>query len=92
MIKPLRDYVVLETEPEERKVGSIIIKTKEDDNGTATVVAVGPGYKDEHGNLVKADVKVGDKVFFKKYATNDYKEGENHYLLVKAEDIIGIIK
>jgi len=92
MIRPLRDYVVLETEPEEKIVGSLVIKTKDNDNGTATVVAVGPGYRDENGNLVKPDVNVGDKVFFKKYSTNEYKKEDKHYLLIKSEDIIGIIE
>lgn len=91
MIKPLRDYVVLETEPEEKQVGGLIIKSKENDNGTATVVAVGPGAKDENGNLIPMDVKVGDKVLFKKYSTNDYKEGDRKLLVIKAEDIIAIV-
>lgn len=91
MIKPLRDYVVLETAPEERQVGGIFIKSKEDDNGTATVIAVGPGAKDEKGNIIPLDVKVGDRVLFKKYSSNDYKEGEKKYLVLKAEDIIAIV-
>ncbi len=91
MIKPLRDYVVLETGPEEKNVGGIIIKSKEDDNGVATVVAVGPGAKDDKGNVVPIDVKVGQKVLFKKYSSNDYKEGDKKYLLIKAEDIIAVL-
>ncbi len=91
MIKPLRDYVVLETGPEEKNIGGIIVKSKEDDNGVATVIAVGPGFKDEKGKEVSVDVKVGQKVLYKKYSTNDYKEGDKHYLLVKAEDIIAVI-
>lgn len=91
MIKPLRDYVVLETAPEEQNIGGIIIKKKEDDNGTATVVAVGPGVKDKDGNLIVPEVKVGQKVLFKKYSTNDYKEGDKKYLLIKDEDIIAVL-
>lgn len=91
MIKPLRDYVVLEAEPEEKQIGSLIIKTKENDNGTAVVVAVGPGYKNENGELVVPEVEVGDRVLFKKYSSNDYKEGDKHYLVVKSEDILAII-
>lgn len=92
MIKPLRDYVVLEGDPEEREVGGLIIKSKENDNGIATVVAVGPGEKDEKGNLIPLDVKVGDRVLFKKYSTNDYKEGDRKLLVIRAEDIIAIVE
>lgn len=92
MIKPLRDYVVLEANPEEKKFGDIIVKTKEDDSATATVVAVGKGAKDpKTGKLIPLDVKKGDKVLFKKYSTTDYKEGDKHYLVIKNEDIIGIV-
>lgn len=91
MIKPLRDYVVLEAAPEEKKFGDIIVKTKQDDSATAKVVAVGPGAKDEKGKAVALDVKVGQVVLFKKYSTTDYKEGDKHYLVIKNEDIIGIV-
>ncbi len=91
MVKPLRDYVVLLGQPEERNVGGLIIKSKENDNGVATVVAVGEGTKDEKGNLVPVDVKVGDKVLFKKYSTNEYKQGDKTYLLIRNEDIIAIV-
>lgn len=92
MIKPLRDYVVLEAAPEEKKFGDIIVKTKQDDSATAKVVAVGSGVKDEKtGKLIPLDVKVGQVVLYKKYSTTDYKEGEKHYLVIKNEDIIGIV-
>ena len=91
MIKPLRDYVVLEGEPEERNVGGLVIKSKENDNGVATVVAVGPGAKNEKGEVEPLDVKVGDKVLYKKYSTNDYKQGDKKYLVIRSEDIIAIV-
>lgn len=91
MIKPLRDYVVLEGEPEERNVGGLVIKSKENDNGVATVVAVGPGARNEKGEVEPLDVKVGDKVLYKKYSTNDYKQGDKKYLVIRSEDIIAIV-
>lgn len=92
MIKPLRDYVVLESAPEEKKYGSIIVKAKEDDSAIATVVAIGSGKKDEKtGEIEPLDVKVGDKVLYKKYSTTDYKQGDKHYLVIKNEDIIAIV-
>ncbi len=92
MIRPLRDYVVLEGEPEEKNVGGLIIKTKENDEGVATVVAVGPGTKDEEGHDLPVDVKVGDKVLFKKYSATEYKQGDHHYLVLRNEDIIAIVE
>ena len=92
MIKPLADYVVLEAKPAEKKVGSIIL-APEDKNksNVATVVAVGPGKKDEKGNAVVMSVKVGERVLYKEYSTTEYKEGDHKYLLVKNEDIIGVV-
>lgn len=92
MIRPLRDYVVLQAAPEEKRYGDIIVKSKEDDSAVATVVAVGTGVKDEKtGTIALLDVAVGDKVLFKKYSTTDYKEGDKHYLVIKNDDIIGVI-
>jgi chaperonin GroES len=93
MIKPLADYVVLEAKPAEKKVGSIILATEDKNkSNVATVVAVGPGKKDEKGNLVVMSVKVGDRVLYKEYSTTEYKEGDKKFLLVRNEDIIGIVE
>ncbi len=94
MIKPLRDYVVLKPEEKEQKIGSIYIATKkEDQEGVAVVVNVGPGYIDEKGNKVGVDVKVGDKVLFKKYSANEYvDENKERYNVVRNSDIIAIIE
>ncbi|MCI2069356.1 MAG: co-chaperone GroES [Bacilli bacterium] len=93
MIKPLADYVVLQAKPAEKKVGSIILATEDKNkSNVATVIAVGPGKKDEKGNLIAMSVKVGDRVLYKEYSTTDYKEGDNKYLLVRNEDIIGIVE
>ncbi len=92
MIKPLRDYVVLEKLPEEKKVGSIIIATvKDNESAVANVIAVGPGYTDKDGNKVTVEVKVGDKVIYKKYSTTDYEEQGKKLMLIKDQDIIAIV-
>jgi chaperonin GroES len=93
MIKPLHDYVVLQPKAAEKKVGSIILATEDKNkSNVATVVAVGSGKRDEKGNLVPMSVKVGDRVVYKEYSTTDYKEGDDKYLLVRDEDIIGIVE
>ena len=92
MIKPLRDYVVLEKLPEEKKVGSIIIATaKDNESAVANVIAVGPGYTDKDGNKVTVEVNVGDKVIYKKYSTTDYEEQGKKLMLIKDQDIIAIV-
>lgn len=92
MIKPLRDYVVLEKVPEEKKVGGIYIATSTDhDSALANVVAVGPGYTNEDGKKVEVIAKVGQKVLYKKYSTTDYEEGGKKLILIKDSDIIAIV-
>lgn len=92
MIKPLQDYVVLESKKAEKKVGSIILTTEAEKTNVATVVAVGDGKVAEDGKVIPIEVKVGDNVLYKQYSTTEYKEGDKKYLLVKAEDIIAIIE
>lgn len=93
MIRPLRDYVVLEKVPDEKKVGSIIIaSTKENESALAVVIAVGPGYIDEKGREVKVESKIGDKVLYKKYSTTDYEENGRKLLLVRDCDILAVIE
>ena len=56
MIKPLRDYVVLEKIPEEKKVGGIIIASShENDSAVALVVAVGPGYTEKDSSQSRSE-------------------------------------
>ena len=93
MVQPLRDYVLLEKVPDEKKVGKIIIATSNsNESALATVVAVGPGYVDEKGKEVKVLVKVGDKVVYKKYSTTDYEENNKKYMLIQDKDILAIVK
>lgn len=92
MIKPLQDYILLENQKTEKKVGSIILTTENDKPNVATIVAVGPGKTDEEGKLIPISLKVGEKVLYKQYATTEYKEGDRKFLLVRVEDIIATIE
>lgn len=92
MIKPLGEYVVLEKVPSEKKVGSIVLTSEKKQGNVANVVAVGPGKKDEKGNLIAASVKVGDKVIYREYSGTDYEEEGKKYLLIKGEDILAIVE
>lgn len=94
MIKPLRDYVVLEKVPVEKKVGGIILTQTEDkDSDLALVIAVGPGYENEKGEKVNVEAKVGQKVLYKKYSTTDYEDKLNNkkYILIQDKDILAIV-
>ncbi len=92
MIKPLADYVVLEKVPSEKKVGSIVLTSEKKQGNVATVVAIGPGKKDEKGNLTPITVKVGERVIYREYSGTDYEEEGKKYLLLKNEDILAIVE
>lgn len=93
MIKPLRDYVVLEKVPEEKKIGGIIIATShENESAVANVIAVGPGYTNEEGHEIKVQAHVGDRVIYKKYSTTDYEEAGKKLMLIQDKDILAIVE
>ena len=92
MIKPLNDYLLLEKTPSEKKVGSIVLTTEKKSGNVATVVAVGPGKKDEKGNLIAITLKAGDKVVYREYSGTDVEEDGRKYILIKDEDILATIE
>lgn len=94
-IKPLSDYVLLEPikEEEKTKTGILLPESAEKEKPEqGKVVAVGPGRRDEKGNLIPMQVKVGQKVLFKKYGPDEIKIDGKEYLICKEEDILAIIE
>ena len=92
MIKPLRDYVVLEKIPDEKKIGNIIIATShENESAVALVIAVGSGYTDNEGHEIKVQATVGQKVIYKKYSTTDYEEAGRKLMLIQDKDILAVV-
>jgi chaperonin GroES len=92
-IRPLHDRVIVKRiEEEEKTKGGIIIPdTAKEKPQEGRIVAVGPGRHDD-GKVIPLDVKAGDKVLFGKYAGAEIKlDGEEH-LILKEEDILGIIE
>jgi chaperonin GroES len=87
-IKPLADRVVVEPAPaEEKTAGGIIIPdTAKEKPQRGTVVAVGPGKKDE-----PMTVKVGDKVLYGKYAGTEINIDGKEYLIMRESDIYAIL-
>ena len=92
MIKPLSDYVVLEKAPSEKKVGSIVLTSEKKQGNVATVIAVGPGKRNEKGELLPISVKTGEKVIYREYSGTDYEEEGHKYLLLKNEDILAVLE
>jgi chaperonin GroES len=91
-IKPLHDRVIVKrlAEQEMTKGGIIIPDSAKEAPAEGKVIAVGPGKK-EDGKIVPLDVKAGDLILFSKYAGTEVKiEGEEH-LIMREEDILGII-
>ena len=92
-IRPLHDRILIKRlEKEQKTAGGIIIPdTAKEKPQEATVVAVGNGKRLENGEIRPLDVKVGDTVLFSKYAGTEVKiEGEEH-LIIREDDLIGIV-
>jgi chaperonin GroES len=93
-IRPLNDRVlVLRIEEEEKTSGGIVIPdTAKEKPQEGKVVAVGPGKFDENGNRIPLEVKKNDRVLFSKYGGNDITiEGLEH-LILREDDILGILE
>ena len=92
-VKPLRDRVLVRRiEETEQKVGGIIIPdTAKEKPQQAEVVAVGSGRILDNGDRVALDVKAGDKVLVGKWSGTDVKIDGTEYLIVKEDEILGIL-
>jgi len=93
-IKPLNDRVlILRIEEEEKTSGGIIIPdTAKEKPLEGKVIAAGPGRTDENGKVILLDVKKGDRVLFGKYAGTEIKIDGVEHLIMKEDDILGIIE
>ena len=93
-IRPLHDRVVIKRMEEERTTagGIVIPDTATEKPSRGEVIAVGHGKLLENGDVRALDVKVGDTVLFGKYAGTEIKiEGED-YIVMREEDIMGVIE
>ena len=94
MIRPLYDNVLLKkVEASNTTVSGIILSNKDEKEDYAIVEAVSDDKEVKIGDKVYAmPLKKGDKVMFKKYSGTDVKDNDEEYILIKAEDILAIIK
>ena len=92
-IKPLHDRVIVKRLEEDQKTkgGIIIPDTAKEKPQMGEVIAAGPGKRGEDGKFLALDVKKGDKILFSKYAGNDIKIEGEELLIMREDDILGII-
>lgn len=90
---PLKDRVLVKrVDQEERSPGGIIIPdTAKEKPMEGEVLAVGSGTRDNNGDLHPLDVKVGDRIMFGKWGGTEVKIDGTEYLIIKEQDIFGII-
>jgi len=93
-IRPLQDRILIKRlEGETKTAGGIIIPDNAKEKPLeGEVVAVGNGKVLEDGKLSKPDVKVGDKVLFGKYAGSEVKLDGAEHLILKEDDLLGVIE
>ena len=93
-IRPLHDRVIVKRVEAERTTASGIVipdsAGEKPDQGE--VLAVGPGKRDDNGKQVALDVKVGDRVLFGKYAGQAVKVDGLEVLVMREEDIMGVVQ
>jgi chaperonin GroES len=92
-IRPLHDRILVKrVEEQEVKKGSIIIPdTAKEKPQEGKVIAVGTGKVDDEGKKIPLDVKAGDRILFGKYSGTEVKVEDEEYLIMKEEDVLGII-
>ncbi len=92
--RPLHDRIVVKRiTAEEKTLGGIIIPdTAKEKPMEGEVVAVGPGARNEQGQIVALDVKAGDRVLFGKWSGTEVKLDGEELLIMKESDIMGIIE
>ncbi|GAB4247957.1 MAG: co-chaperone GroES [Acidobacteriota bacterium] len=93
-IKPLHDRVLVKRIEEEEEVrgGIVIPDTAKEKPQQGEVIAVGDGKILENGTKVQMSVKPGDRVLFGKYSGSEVKLGDEEYLIMREDEILGILE
>ncbi len=92
-LRPLADRVVVEpSEGEEQTpTGIFLPETAKEKPQQGTILAVGPGRRDDNGKLIAMDVKANDKVLYAKYAGTEIKVDGKKLLILKESDILAVV-
>ncbi len=93
-IRPLGDRVLIKRVAEEEKTkgGIIIPDTAKEKPQEGKVIAVGKGKRNDDGKVTPLDVKAGDRILFGKYSGSEIRLDGDEHLIVREEDILGIIE
>jgi chaperonin GroES len=91
--RPLHDRIVVRRiDAEEKTIGGIIIPdTAKEKPMEGEVVAVGPGARDEKGQLVALDLEAGDRILFGKWSGTEVKIDGEELLIMKESDVMGVL-
>jgi chaperonin GroES len=93
-IRPLQDRVIVKRVAEEAKTkgGIIIPDTAKEKPMEGLVISVGKGKTADDGKLIKPDVKAGDRILFGKYSGTEVKIDGDELLIMREDDILGILE
>lgn len=93
-LKPLGDRLVVRpVEQEEQTASGIFLpETAKEKPQQGEVIAVGPGARDEDGDRIAMDVKVGDMVLYAKYSGTNVKLNGTEYLILKESDVLALVE
>ena len=93
-LRPLHDRILVQRiEEEEQKVGGIIIPdSAKEKPQQGKVIAAGNGKVKDDGKRVPLDVKAGDTILFGKYSGSEIKLDEEEYLIIREDEILGVIE
>ena len=94
-IRPLHDRIVvkrIEDKNETLQNGLYIPDSAKEKPQEAEVVAVGKGKRTEDGKIIPLDVQVGDRILFGKYSGSDIKINGNEYLIMREDEVLGILE
>ena len=93
-IRPLQDRILVKRlESEDKTKGGIIIPdTAKEKPQEGKVVAVGKGKVDDEGKTHPLDVKKGDKILFSKYAGTEVEIGGDEHIIIREDDVLGVIE
>lgn len=93
-LRPLHDRILVQRLEEEEEVqgGIIIPDTAKEKPQQAKVLAAGPGRVSDDGKVQAMDVKEGDKVIFGKYAGTEVKLDGEEYLIIREDDVLGVLE
>jgi len=93
-VKPLHDRILIKRveEKETIKGGIIIPDTAKEKPQEGEVIAAGTGKKTEEGKVIPLDVKAGDRILFGKYSGTEIKIDEEEYLIIREDEVLGILE